>query len=579
MKKTIEKLFLLLSVLVFSFFLNIPSICVSAAETKFISADVSVVCEENGTAHINETWVVNVDSGTEMYLGRDNLKNQLISNLKVSSDGKEYQTIENWNTKASLKEKAYKCGIIKDGDHYELCWGIGSYGTRTFNVSYDMTNLVKECSDGSFIDQVFINNLPSTLKNATITIERKNFEFTTDNTKIWAGGGAVGNIFIVNGKIEAKLTSPMNKNSNFAILSQFDKGAFSPNVFVDTTFQELQDTELEGTNYKNKNKNKDSESSSEISFFFIIPIIFGVLGALFTFIKNKEKNSRTSVSHDIFRQEYKNPNYSRDLPFNNNLFATYTRLKNLRKLKNECCIIGVYLLKWIQNHNVTLTKAETRKFFKTEMEDAIALQTLNNNADPIEKELFDSMLEASDKNQILRKNDFSRWCKKNYSSLSSWLERYNKKGFSDLKKIGAVIEKDKKSIGFISYTKNELSDLGIKLTSEMFGFKKYLEDFTIINEREAKEVELWKEYLVYAQLFGIADKVSKQFKNLYPNYFEEKLNLDRNVDILFINSLANSYAISAHNAFISAAAASGHGGSFGGGGFGGAAGGGSSGTR
>ena len=72
-----------------------------------------------------------------------------------------------------LNEKAYKCAAVKKGTGYELCWGLSSYGTREFNVSYDMTNLVKGCSDGSFIDQTFINNLPSSLKTAKITIEKK----------------------------------------------------------------------------------------------------------------------------------------------------------------------------------------------------------------------------------------------------------------------------------------------------------------------------------------------------------------------------------------------------------------------
>ena len=34
-------------------------------------------------------------------------------------------------------------------------------------------------------------------------------------------------------------------------------------------------------------------------------------------------------------------------------------------------------------------------------------------------------------------------------------------------------------------------------------------------------MRLWKEYLVYAQLFGIADRVAQQFKKLYPAQFEE----------------------------------------------------------
>ena len=39
-------------------------------------------------------------------------------------------------------------------------------------------------------------------------------------------------------------------------------------------------------------------------------------------------------------------------------------------------------------------------------------------------------------------------------------------------------------------------------------------------EREYFEVEIWEEYLIFAQLLGIADKVEKQFKKLYPDFNE-----------------------------------------------------------
>ena len=51
--------------------------------------------------------------------------------------------------------------------------------------------------------------------------------------------------------------------------------------------------------------------------------------------------------------------------------------------------------------------------------------------------------------------------------------------------------------------------------------RNFLKDFTKIDERTVMETILWKEYLIYAQLFGIADKVSKQLQKLYPAEMEE----------------------------------------------------------
>ena len=53
---------------------------------------------------------------------------------------------------------------------------------------------------------------------------------------------------------------------------------------------------------------------------------------------------------------------------------------------------------------------------------------------------------------------------------------------------------------------------------KVFGLKKFLEDFTLANERHLSEVALWNDYLVYATLFGIGDQVMKDMKQLNPEF-------------------------------------------------------------
>lgn len=75
--------------------------------------------------------------------------------------------------------------------------------------------------------------------------------------------------------------------------------------------------------------------------------------------------------------------------------------------------------------------------------------------------------------------------------------------------------------GLINSTITQVTPYGEEMTNHVFGFKRYLKDFTIINEREAREVHLWDQYLIFAQLLGIADRVAEQFNQLYPNYFTQ----------------------------------------------------------
>lgn len=116
-------------------------------------------------------------------------------------------------------------------------------------------------------------------------------------------------------------------------------------------------------------------------------------------------------------------------------------------------------------------------------------------------------------------------------------------------------------------------------------FKRYLEDFGRFDEKNVPEVKLWEKLLVYAAVFGIADKVEKSMKNkfdqLYPNY-------DYNSSSMFlpyyfgytgfastINSSITSSLSVAQMSNTQLTSGSGGGGGFsGGGGFGGGGGGG-----
>ena len=55
---------------------------------------------------------------------------------------------------------------------------------------------------------------------------------------------------------------------------------------------------------------------------------------------------------------------------------------------------------------------------------------------------------------------------------------------------------------------------------EVFGLKKYLEEFTLSKDRTMEEVALWKEYLVHATLFGITDQVSHDMQKVMPDFGE-----------------------------------------------------------
>ena len=143
-------------------------------------------------------------------------------------------------------------------------------------------------------------------------------------------------------------------------------------------------------------------------------------------------------------------------------------------------------------------------------------------------------------------------------------------------------------IYFIIYTKK--TQKGIDEYRKWIGLKNFLNDFGRFSEKELPEIHLWERYLVYATLFGIADKVQKVMKVKLQNinyndtdftflylrdlYFYKSLNNTLNSSISTARSTITQHEIATSSR--SSSGGFGGGSSFGGGGFGG---GGSSGGR
>lgn len=74
---------------------------------------------------------------------------------------------------------------------------------------------------------------------------------------------------------------------------------------------------------------------------------------------------------------------------------------------------------------------------------------------------------------------------------------------------------------------------------QLLGLRKYLLDFSLISERGTNELALWKEYLVYATLFGIADKVCENFATVYPDFFNVNSLAGTRLNIVGNNALVS----------------------------------------
>lgn len=86
-----------------------------------------------------------------------------------------------------------------------------------------------------------------------------------------------------------------------------------------------------------------------------------------------------------------------------------------------------------------------------------------------------------------------------------------------------------------------LTQAGTEEKEEWKALAKYIEEFSMIDEKEVPSLVIWEKYLVYATAFGIADKAIEQMKAKYPEIFVQEYWQDENIEkYQIINFAANN---------------------------------------
>ena len=555
MKKISYILFLIIGLCCFNI--------VYANDITKITMDIYV--DENGNAHITEEWSAILSSGTEGYKPYYNLGESEIENFKVSLNNQEFTTLPYWDVDASFESKKYKAGINEVSDGYELCFGISQYGTNTYKMNYTITNFVSELEDSQMI---YWQLIPYDLSDKPEYVYIKIYsDFSYEDTlDVWGYGNYGGYAYVYDGYIELIHEDELQSDEYMTVLVKFPKGTFNTSSSLSNDFEYYLDMAENGaTTYSD-------ESSIFTVFFAIIAFIINLLPfiVVMTIVFLTASSSEYGTKRLKFNKgmkNIKNAPYFRDIPCNKNIFKAYWVACQYGLVKKKTDFLGAILLKWIKNKNVENIKVES-KFLKKE-ERAIKLIT-SNGLSAFEIELFD-MMNAASKDGVLESKEFEKWCKINYKKILNWFNKVIDEETMNFVSEGLITE-EVKAFGIKTYLVNDnMRDLAL----QMAGLKKFLNEFSNIKERESIEVTLWEEYLMYAQIFGIAKKVAKEFKELYPDIITDEV-YD---DFIFIHTISYSGVSAATTARDRAQSYSSGGGGFssgggGGGSFGGGGGGG-----
>ena len=549
MKKVLKKIVFISVFLTIAFFTS--NIYVDANTINSVTMDIFL--NKDGSGHVTEVWDMNLNEGTESYKPYGNLKNYKIKNFTVKDEtGKLYQTIHNWNTKANFSSKAYKCGILTTYNGVELCWGMSQYGDKTYTLEYDIEGLVQQLNDAQTIYFSFMpEDMNPSPKSVKITID-SDTELTEENAKIWAYGYD-GEINFENGNIVMDSDGRLYSSEYMVALVKFKENIFSPTVEINKAFSSLQLEAMQGSDY-NLDEDIDNEDKNVGigEMLGIIPKMFGTVFfmmisfatgplfvvAIFGFVlyeaaKPKEGSLNFGTKGRVLPNQ-RDINYYRDIPCGGSIYKGYFLVDNyistVKRNDSRSGLMGAIFLKWIKDKRVTIvkTKGGLLDFGKNDF--AIDITMLTPSGDTIEEKLIYMLREAAGANEILESKEFEKWCYANYRKIDNWFEYATTQAIKEYVAEGAIVEKETqvKSIFGTKTIKQNFVNLEVKQDAiNLYGLRKYLSDYSLIHERQAIEVMLWEEYLIFAQILGIADKVEDEFKKLYPDFsFIEDLEIN-----------------------------------------------------
>ena len=157
-------------------------------------------------------------------------------------------------------------------------------------------------------------------------------------------------------------------------------------------------------------------------------------------------------------------------------------------------VVSAYFLKWIQEGliRVEAIPGDDRRVNLRFSRRADEVEF----TDKVERMIYEGAVQASG-DMLLEANEFKKWSYQHDTEVVTWPAEAIYSG----RTLWQETSKEERC--------------------RAIEFKNFLSDFTLVGERSAPEVGLWKKYMVMAASMGIADKVAKNFEKLFPKMMEE----------------------------------------------------------
>ena len=561
---------------------------------------------EDGSMNVTETWNINISETNTLFktFEPDNSKYAGITDVKVKNLTTNTELAQIDTEMYHVTKDCYY-GLKNSKGKYEIAWGVGldnSSATRTYQISYkvlDAITLNDDCAElyWQFVGKDF--EIDAKKITGTITLP-KNAE-TIEDIKVW------GHTEQLNGEIYAtdlnKIEFSIDRYSNGNYVEV--RTAFPTNIMGNVQRKTnkpalggIIEEETRWADEANQRREREEKIFYVIQKIAMLATIIMAVIAIRNFIKLLSRGKKLKPTTEL--------KYYREVPYENATpgEALYIISNGNYKQLYEYfppIVLDLCLRKYIQ---LELVKEE--KIFSKEEVKIIILEKDRNELKKEEDTILQLLIDVAGEKKELTTKGLKKYLEKNsfkITSIEGKIKEAIQESEESMKNINNGNQKvytfySTVSIIFAFFTfftfalyiplalaflvnaiialiitlqTDKLTQKGIDEKEQWKAFKKYMEDFSLLKDKEVPALEIWEKYLVYATAFGISKKVMKQLKIVYP----EINNMDSSMltTYCYINmmdkvNLGSCFSSSIYSATYSSGSGSG-GGFSGGGGFGG----------
>ena len=544
--------------------------------------DFNAQIKNDGSMDVVETWNINVKYTNTLYKSfkKDKSKYSSISNVTVKDITDENQIASFTKTDEWVYhvQKGYYYGTDNEDGNFEIGWGVGldtTTANKKYQISYTVKDAITKYNDYAELYWQFVGkDFEVNASKITGTVYLPSNVSNKDEIKVWGHtAGLNGTIYATdtnkiqfeinqfkNGTyVEVRTLFPTSLISNSGRVKQTD--ILDKAVKEETKWADKANTKRKVANWLDEN--------SDWFYFTVVIVIFGSIFLIVIIAELKQTKKYREKLQELENKEKivasTKYEYFRDIPDENATPGEVMRILNPIRSQFSSSEFGkifsatmldLTLKKYL---NIKLEKNQKNK----DVTNIYVLKQVTDGLKPNEERIMTFIRNAAGSKKVMTLKELQNYIKEHPSKVESLLSSTFKSvetqlGNDEILDLEAYSDYSKYSNAKIGYIvliivlcwfvfavipiiaivisainailcwkiQKKLSiftQKGIDKQTEWKGLKVFMEEFSMLDKREVPELVIWEKYLVYATAMGVADKVIKQLKIVYPN-FEEMTN-------------------------------------------------------